>query len=89
MDYPIINFDEASKVWMRNKKKLGNGTYTYVCGEKRIKHNGYCRKAPSSTQLLRKLEKDPSSNIYLAGLKTKSMGNIWDKCPVHKISHYL
>lgn len=27
-----IDFDYASKMWNANKKKLGNGTYKYVCG---------------------------------------------------------
>ena len=25
-----IDFDGASKAWLQNKKKCGNGTYTYV-----------------------------------------------------------
>jgi len=28
--YPIIDFDDASKEWMKNKKKIGNGMYVYV-----------------------------------------------------------
>ena len=79
-----INFDEASKVWMRNKKYLGNGAYMYICGKKRINHKGYCRKYPIATQKLHKLEKDPSSKFYLAGLKTTHMGNTWGNCPVHR-----
>jgi len=26
-----IDFDEASSAWLANKKKLGNGMYSYVC----------------------------------------------------------
>ena len=38
-----INFDEASKEWMRNKKKLTNGRYEYICNY--IHSNGkQCRK---------------------------------------------
>ena len=29
--YPIIDFDDASKEWMKNKKKIGNGMYVYIC----------------------------------------------------------
>ena len=28
----IIDFDEASKAWNSNKKKLDNGCYQYICG---------------------------------------------------------
>jgi len=28
----IIDFDEASAEWRRNKKSLSNGTFAYVCG---------------------------------------------------------
>jgi hypothetical protein len=27
---PKIDFIEASKEWMKNKKKMGNGTYEYI-----------------------------------------------------------
>ena len=27
-----INFDEAHKAWMQNKKQLPNCTYAYICG---------------------------------------------------------
>ena len=26
-----IDFDEASKAWMANKKSIGNGHYKYIC----------------------------------------------------------
>jgi hypothetical protein len=28
-----IDFDEASKMWKFNKKRMGNGTYKYICCE--------------------------------------------------------
>jgi len=31
---PNIDFDEASREWQANKKKLTNGCYAYICGEK-------------------------------------------------------
>jgi hypothetical protein len=31
---PNIDFDEASREWQANKKKLANGCYAYICGEK-------------------------------------------------------
>lgn len=30
--YPTIDFEEASRMWLKNKKKHENCTYTYVCG---------------------------------------------------------
>jgi len=27
---PKIDFDEASREWMKNKKKIGNGVYVYI-----------------------------------------------------------
>ena len=46
---PNIDFDEASREWQANKKKLANGCYVYICGEKHrlgICQNirGKCRK---------------------------------------------
>lgn len=42
-----IDFDAASKAWMLNKIKTGNGTYRYVCGFKKkdgtpCKRRGRC-----------------------------------------------
>lgn len=43
--FPDINFDEASQMWMKNKKKHANCTYTYVCGY--ITRNGTpCQNKP-------------------------------------------
>ena len=36
----IINFDEASKAWNRNKIYLGNGTYKYISKCDAITKNG-------------------------------------------------
>ena len=30
-----IDFDAASKAWMLNKIKTGNGTYRYICGSRK------------------------------------------------------
>jgi hypothetical protein len=30
MDF-IIDFDEASELWRKNKRSLGNGMYMYIC----------------------------------------------------------
>lgn len=27
-----FDFDESSKAWRENKRKLANGTYSYICG---------------------------------------------------------
>ena len=40
-----IDFDEASKAWMRNKKKIKGGRYKYCCGYKRT-IGKYCRRNP-------------------------------------------
>jgi len=38
-----IDFDEASRYWNSNKKKIANGCYKYVCGfEKR--NGNFCKK---------------------------------------------
>jgi hypothetical protein len=29
-DELFVDFDEASEEWMKNKKKIGNGTYQYI-----------------------------------------------------------
>lgn len=36
--YGEFDFDNASEEWNKNKKKIGNGCYVYVCGD--IKSNG-------------------------------------------------
>jgi hypothetical protein len=30
--YVEIDFDEASAAWRKNKKPMGQGCYTYICG---------------------------------------------------------
>lgn len=40
-----IDFDEASIEWNRNKTKLENGTYKYICGFK-CKNGNQCKKKP-------------------------------------------
>ncbi len=36
-----IDFDDASKCWIENKKSIGNGMYKYVCA-KRGHNNNMC-----------------------------------------------
>ena len=38
-----INFIEASKEWMKNKKKKPNGYYIYKCRHWSETHQGYCK----------------------------------------------
>jgi len=38
-----IDFDEASRYWNANKKKIGNGCYIYVCGEP-LKNGNFCKR---------------------------------------------
>ena len=40
-----IDFDEASRCWNHNKKRLASGTYVYVCGAD-LKPGGYCQRRP-------------------------------------------
>ena len=39
-DTSNIDFDDAHDCWMANKKKMGNGTYVYICGKPM--RNGKC-----------------------------------------------
>ena len=38
-----IDFDEASRCWNSNKKRLANGCYKYVCGFEK-KNGNFCKK---------------------------------------------
>lgn len=38
-----IDFDEASRCWLSNKKRLTNGTYQYVCGSQ-LKDGSHCKR---------------------------------------------
>jgi hypothetical protein len=41
----VIDFDEASRLWMANKKKMTNGCYKYVCGAPCDTNNStFCKK---------------------------------------------
>ncbi len=40
-----IDFDEASKAWNLNKKKLGNGCYEYIC-KSTTKTGQLCKNTP-------------------------------------------
>ena len=40
-----IDFDYASKMWNKNKKKIGCGHYTYICGCM-TKNGTPCKNAP-------------------------------------------
>lgn len=39
-----IDFDEASRAWNANKKKIGNGCYVYVCGTL-LKNGKHCQNS--------------------------------------------
>lgn len=41
-----INFDEASRAWMMNKKRVG-ASYKYVCGHRTI-NGGACQNVVSA-----------------------------------------
>jgi hypothetical protein len=41
-----IDFDEASKEWLTNKKSMGNGSYKYICGKISENTNKKCIKNP-------------------------------------------
>ena len=44
----VIDFDQASKYWNSNKKKLNNGCYQYVCGEQ-LNNGSFCKKNSSNS----------------------------------------
>ena len=44
-----IDFEEASKLWNSNKKKLSNGCYEYVCGKK-LENGLFCKRKPNKSQ---------------------------------------
>lgn len=44
-----IDFDEASNAWMKNKKKLGDGMYTYICGCQ-TKSGKPCQRKPQKNE---------------------------------------
>jgi hypothetical protein len=79
-----IDFDEASKAWMRNKKKTGNGCYQYFCGAKKRTKPGYCKNLPPDVQRRKKLMKTPGSEHYTAGVMFPLFGFPWERCGVHK-----
>jgi hypothetical protein len=43
----IIDFDEASRYWMLNKRKLQNGFYQYKCACWKAHKNAYCKNKPA------------------------------------------
>jgi hypothetical protein len=44
-----IDFDEASKLWNSNKKRLNNGCYEYVCG-KQLENGLFCKRKLKNSQ---------------------------------------
>ena len=54
-----IEFDEASRAWNLNKRKLGNGEYSYVCG-KQMRNGRICQVSPTiSTHICSATLKEP------------------------------
>jgi hypothetical protein len=81
-DLSEFDFDESSRVWMKNKKKLGNGMYGYVCGAKKRTKSGYCRNEGRKTQSIKKEMRTPGTMSYVYGIKPKYLGE-WERCFVH------
>jgi hypothetical protein len=56
-----IDFDEASRMWEYNKKRIGNGSYKYICcelnksgkkcGRQIVCETKYCRAHNKITQI--------------------------------------
>ena len=42
-----IDFDDASRCWLANKKVLANGCYKYICG-KELKSGSRCQNRPNN-----------------------------------------
>eukprot|EP00164_Ancoracysta_twista_P000110 GFYU01000158.1.p1 GENE.GFYU01000158.1~~GFYU01000158.1.p1 ORF type:complete len:134 (-),score=24.77 GFYU01000158.1:102-503(-) len=78
-----VDFTKSSECWMRNKKKLKGGFYTYVCGVKRRTKNGYCRKQCANAQSHKARMRDPTSMMYTAGLRQRVIGLEWMPCIAH------
>jgi hypothetical protein len=53
-----IDFDEASREWLKNKKSIGNGQYKYICCQQTKKGNPCNRKSLPSFDFC-KLHKKP------------------------------
>jgi len=42
----VFDFDESSAAWKANKKRMGNGTYKYICGAALKTPNKTCQRPP-------------------------------------------
>jgi len=40
-----FDFDYSSECWKANKKSVGNGCYSYICGFE-LKNGGVCKRTP-------------------------------------------
>ena len=40
-----FDFDHSSECWKANKKSVGNGCYSYICGFE-LKNGGVCKRTP-------------------------------------------
>ena len=79
-----IDFNEASAAWMRNKKRMKNGMYRYVCGAKRRTKAGYCRRNGRNVQRRKKFMKTPDNMFWNSGLSVQVPVMEWDRCVTHK-----
>lgn len=79
-----IDFDESSRAWRRNKKYIGNGTFTYCCGIKKRTKSGYCRRDCANVQHRKKLMKTPGTMYYTSGLRKQVVGLPWQPCMTHR-----
>lgn len=58
-----IDFDDASKEWMKNKKKKTNGMYEYVCNY--IHPNGkYCKNICVASLIKTRLNEHKRNKYY-------------------------
>jgi hypothetical protein len=44
-----FDFDHSSECWKENKKSVGNGCYTYICGFL-LKNGNRCQRVPLKNQ---------------------------------------
>jgi hypothetical protein len=44
-----FDFDHSSECWKENKKSVGNGCYTYICGCL-LKNGNRCQRVPLKNQ---------------------------------------
>jgi len=64
---PSIDFDEASRAWTQNKKRVGQ-SYVYICG-KSLRNGKMCQNTPVDNQETCKRHACREPTVLLAPLR--------------------